>query len=72
MTHAFSFMDLIMVHIPVIFMDNQLNHITNSLAQAIPSTEITLPVIMTRGIAGSQVTLCGECCTGPSVTWMTQ
>ena len=29
----------------------------------IPSTEITLPVlcIMTRGIAGSQVTLCGKC-----------
>ena len=29
---------------------------------SIPSTEITLPVlcIMTRGIAGSQVTLCGE------------
>ena len=34
----------------------------------IPSAEITLPVlcIMTRGIAGSQVTLCGEC-TYPSL-----
>ena len=29
-------------------------------SQSIPSAEITLPVTMTRGIAGSPVTLCGE------------
>ena len=36
---------------------------TPLLYSAIPSAEITLPVmcIMTRGIAGSQVTLCGTC-----------
>ena len=35
-----------------------------TLPVTIPSAEITLPdvCIMTRGIAGSQVTLCGECC----------
>ena len=39
---------------------HQINSLSGSGDRSVHFAEITLPVLMTRGIAGSQLTLCGE------------